>query len=146
MNWGLAMTEHSKNQNAAGDVDLDLFFAAGREAAPLPDPALMAAVLADAHRVQADIAVARAPQAISHAGGEAQRGLWAQFRVAIGGWPALAGLASVATAGLWLGAVQPAGLGQAASLYLTDAGLYFAGADGYLVDVMPSFEFDLGES
>ncbi|GAA6187633.1 hypothetical protein [Litorivita sp. NS0012-18] len=140
------MTEHSKNQNAAGDVDLDLFFAAGREAAPVPDAALMTAVLADAQRVQADINAARAPQAISHAGGEAQRGLWAQFRAAIGGWPALAGLASVATAGLWLGAVQPVGLGQAASLYLADAGLYFAAQDGYLVDVMPSFEFDLGES
>lgn len=147
MNWGLAMTDHSKNRTAGGAedeaFDLDLFFDAARQAPERPDAALFAAVLQDAAEVQADIARARAPQ--SGAQGANGRGLWAQFAAAIGGWPAVAGLASVATAGLWLGAVQPVGLSQTASGILGGAGLYSAAEDSYLVDVMPGYDFDLEE-
>lgn len=146
MNWGLAMTDHSNSHDntASTEIDLDLFFAAARDAAPEPDAALFAAVLADAGDVQAQIAAARAPAAPLQEPRGA-RGLWAQLVAAIGGWPAVGGLASVATAGLWLGAVQPMGIGQTTSGYLSDAGLFVAAQDSYLVDVIPGLNFDFEE-
>jgi hypothetical protein len=82
------------------DRELERFFAAGRAAAPAPSEALMARVLAGAEAVQggaapAEVAVAPAPGGLG------------RLVAALGGWPALAGLATAAMTGLWIGAAAP---------------------------------------
>jgi len=63
----------------------------------VPDD-LMAAVLRDAAFVQ--------PRAVPVAD---QPGLWAMLLDAIGGWPAVGGLAAAGVAGVWLGFAPPVG-------------------------------------
>ncbi|PKQ14171.1 MAG: hypothetical protein CVT70_00750 [Alphaproteobacteria bacterium HGW-Alphaproteobacteria-1] len=97
------------------DVRLEAFFEAARATPPEPSPALMAAVLRAAEGLQP--AAPRAP-------------LTARLREAFGGWPALAGLATAAAAGVWIGTALPeAGIGAAEA--------------AYLVDVAPELAFDL---
>lgn len=81
---------------------LEAAFAAARTDAARPAPeALLQRIAADADRVgRAHRRVAR-PSA-------GRRGLLAQVVRAIGGWPALGGLASAGAAGLWLGFAPPA--------------------------------------
>lgn len=78
----------------AGDDRLEAFFTAARGAAPTPDAALLARVLADAEAVQN---VPSGPRAASRAG-------WLAGVVAgLGGWRALGGMATAALAGIWIG-------------------------------------------
>jgi len=85
-------------------------FEALKAQAPEPDAALMARIMADADREQA---VHVAPLARpSHSG------LLAGLVNALGGWPAMAGLATAAVAGVWIGAVPPDGLAAAAQQVL----------------------------
>ena len=63
-----------------------------------PDDGLVARVLADAHRVQAE----GWPQA------DPAPGFWAQLTEVLGGWPSFGGLAAASAAGLWLGLAPPA--------------------------------------
>jgi hypothetical protein len=115
------------------DDELELFFEAGRAAAPAPSAALLERVLADAQAHQSPRAPGRTPPAA------AGRRAWAGLLAALGGWPAVAGLASVMVAGIWLGYAAPDGLdGLSAALW--------PARDGYdVVDMVPSFDGLLGE-
>lgn len=77
---------------------LEPFFEAAREEVPPLDDALMNRMIADA----AAVAAARAPAASI-----ATTPAWRRVFVAIGGWPALAGLASATAAGVWIGVALP---------------------------------------
>jgi hypothetical protein len=114
------------------DDELELFFEAGRAAAPVPSAALLERVLADAQAHQPQ----RAPAVARPAPG---RRTWAGLLAALGGWPAVAGLASVTVAGIWLGYAAPGGLdGVTAALWPAQ--------DGYdVVDMIPSYDGLLGE-
>ena len=72
--------------------------ARAREALPSDD--LIARVLADAATVQnaADWGPVPTPA----------KGVWANLMEAIGGWPALSGLAAATVAGIWVGVAPPA--------------------------------------
>lgn len=112
---------------------LEQAFAAARAEAPRPDAALMARVLDDAARVQAE----RAP-AERGGGAGAGRRLGDLLR-AIGGWPALAGLAAAGLAGVWIGIDPPSLLSGAVQAALGgDAG-------GYAVDLDPAAAFEIAE-
>lgn len=84
------------------DAELEAFFAAGRARAPEPGPDLMARIVADA---EAEIA-ARAPAPL-RSGPRTVRARWAALLSGIGGWPALASMATAAVAGVWLGFASP---------------------------------------
>lgn len=81
--------------------DLEDLFAAARAEPPAVPEYLHAAILADAAREQpgAQPDVPARP---------ARQPLWQQLIEAIGGWPALGGLAAASAAGLWLGLAPPA--------------------------------------
>ena len=64
----------------------------------MPSDDLMARVLADAAVEQANLLFR------VH---EPQGSLWSQIGAAIGGWPALGGLAAAGVAGLWIGIAPP---------------------------------------
>ncbi len=90
----MAMTREKDN----GDTLLEGFFEAGRKDAPAVPADLMERVFGDA------LAEMPAPPAA------ARPGPLARFSEAIGGWPSMAGLATAAVAGLWIGYAQPVGL------------------------------------
>jgi hypothetical protein len=105
--------------------DLEDFFGAARRMTPAPSDALLAQVLADAMAAQAP--VIRTPRP----------GWLAQLRDALGGWPAVGGLATAGVVGLAVGIAAPAGLGDLTAALLGQP------ADGYLVDLMPELDFDI---
>lgn len=81
--------------------DLDLLFSAARKAPPEPSAEFLARVLGDA---QAEQGAAQG----RHAG--TRPGMLERFKElvsAIGGWPALAGMATAAVTGLWIGISPP---------------------------------------
>ncbi|MCB1349046.1 MAG: hypothetical protein KDK11_10515 [Maritimibacter sp.] len=86
------------------DAALEAFFVAGRAHAPEPGTALMARIMADA---DAEIAARAAPKTRP---GRARPGLWAAVVAAIGGWPAVASMATAAVTGVWLGFAAPEAL------------------------------------
>jgi hypothetical protein len=104
--------------------DLEDFFGAARRMTPAPSDAVLARVLADAMAAQAPVRVPRP-------------GWLAQLRDALGGWPAVGGLATAGVVGLALGIAAPAGLGDLTAVLLGQP------ADGYLVDLMPELDFDI---
>lgn len=79
---------------------LEALFAEARALRPVPSGDLMARLLADAERERPRPAPARAPAF----------GSWRDWIAALGGWPAMGGLAGVAVVGIWIGAAPPAGL------------------------------------
>jgi len=85
-------------------------FEALKAQAPEPDAALLARIMADADREQA---ARMAPPPRS-----SRSGLLAGLVRTLGGWPAMAGLATAAMAGVWIGAAPPAGLTAAAQQVL----------------------------
>ncbi|MEM1065062.1 MAG: hypothetical protein AAGJ74_06150 [Pseudomonadota bacterium] len=96
---------------------LDAFFDEARANRPTPGADLMARVLADADAV-ADGREARATRAATPA-----RRRPAQMLKALGGWPALAGLAATTATGLWIGFALPelpTSLGLASGYDLSD--------------------------
>lgn len=116
------MTDHSDDMNR-----LEACFEAARKATPEPSADLFARVLADAEGAQVHVD-ARISQS---------RPSWiAQVFKGLGGWPAMAGLATATVAGIWLGVSPPAPLEMAAETYL--------GLDqtAYLID--PTAEVVLG--
>ncbi|MBR9652867.1 hypothetical protein [Thalassovita aquimarina] len=115
------------------DVDnLDIFFDAARRQVPDPSPDFMQRVLDDALAEQRRLAGRKAPR-------RAGPGRLRQFVAAIGGWPAVAGLATASVAGLWIGVNPPSAVSMTAEAYLN------SGADAYLVDLAPDFQFDVAE-
>jgi hypothetical protein len=114
------MSMSDKDQAEGG---LDVFFEAARVQAPGPSPDLLARVLADADATrQAHPAAGPAPAP--------RPGIAARLYRLLGGWPVMAGLATAALTGVWIGTALPEGLiGQAEA--------------GYLVDITPEMAFDL---
>ncbi|MDU8909969.1 hypothetical protein [Aestuariicoccus sp. MJ-SS9] len=113
------------------DTGLEEYFAAARDAAPLPPGDLLARIEADALAEQAALARPRRAGAVPS-------GLWADLRQALGGWPAFAGLAASACVGLWIGVSPPASV----------AGLWPASAaelTGDTLDPVSGFDFVLVE-
>jgi hypothetical protein len=110
-----------------GDLDdagLDAFFSAGRgpdnrpEALPAP---LIRRILADA-----EVVATGGPAEVL----AVRRSFWSGVLAAIGGWPAMAGMATATVAGVWLGFARPSAL---------DGVLSF-GADYSLSDFMASVD------
>lgn len=115
------------------DVDnLDVFFDAARRQAADPSPDLMQRVMDDALALQQAASVI-APEPA------AAPGLLRQLLTAIGGWPAVAGLATASVTGIWIGVNPPSAVTETAESYLN------MGSDTYLVDLMPGFSFDAAE-
>lgn len=121
----MAMTDKNRV-----DHDLAGFFEAAHRAAPEPSPDLLARVLADAGRAQADQAARVIPRP------SARVARWRQFVDVLGGWPAMAGLVSAGVAGLWLGINPPDMLSV-----LPLAG--FDASDEALIGMMPGVDLDL---
>lgn len=113
---------------------LETFFEAARAAPAEPDAALMARVLADAGRVQAERRAAAVTRPL-----RAVPGWRATLAEAIGGWPAMAGLAAAMVAGIWIGVSPPAALAGIAQTVLGGA------SDAYLVDLDPAATFQITE-
>lgn len=90
------------------DDMLDDILGKARRQTPQPDDALMARVLADAAQVAASRRRVRRP------------GYWAQWADALGGWPAVAGLAAATIAGIWVGVAPPASVENLAAAVLGD--------------------------
>ena len=89
----------------------------------------MARVLADAQATQAGHApVPQRKQASSY---------WQDFLRAIGGWPAMAGLATATVAGVWLGVSPPGVLPEATQTYF--------GTSGVVIDADIGLGLDLTE-
>ena len=101
---------------------LDDVFRAARAAPLEPSPELLGRVLQDAEAVE----VAR-----NQAGSPRAYRLRELFR-ALGGWPAMTGLAAATVAGIWIGLSPPAGL---------EAGLSAPDA-AYIVDLAPGAVVD----
>ncbi len=113
------------------DKELSGLFEVSRYIPPTPSDSLLARVMADATAVQAGFAPA--PVAARPRG----MGLWRELLRALGGWPAMGGLATAAVAGVWLGAFPPSFLPDATDAYieLTEG--------AYLIDTTPVLAFDL---
>lgn len=120
------MTERLDPVSEAG---LDAFFDAARAHPPaVPDGLLT--------RVEADAALLAASRTRPAPAASRPRG-WGRALSGIGGWPALAGLATATVAGFWLGYASPgigSGLGAAALLGDTVATYDIGGLlPGYVV-------------
>ena len=114
--------------------DLDLLFAAARQAPAVPTEALLARVAGDAAALQPAAAQAAASGSLR---GPSAPGFWPQLREALHGWPALGGLITATLAGLWIGVNPPAAMASAAERYLgLDAAVL-------LIDLSPEAAFDL---
>lgn len=107
------------NTDDHDNAALDAFFDAARRTTPPPSGSMLARIMADADRVRTG-----APSATGHVA------LHTQLRDLLGGWPAMAGLAAAALAGLWIGSGLPGNVPG-------------AGAPEYLVDITPEMIFDL---
>jgi hypothetical protein len=120
----MTMTERHESDD---DAALDALFGAARAARPDPSAALLARIAADAEAVAAD----RARQAAARP----SRGGIFGWLPAIGGWPALAGLATAAVAGVWIGYAQP-DLGSVSLIGAADEGTYDIGGllPGYVAE------------
>jgi hypothetical protein len=95
-------------ENERDEIDglLEAHFAAARQTTP-PE-ALLARVLADAEAARP---VAGGVRAGPGRRLSAPGGAFSRLRAALGGWPALAGLAAATMAGLWIGVAAPSALG-----------------------------------
>ena len=117
------------------DQALEAFFDAARLDTAAPSDALVSAILADAALYQ--------PQPEILAGNIADprpsRGLFADLMATVGGWPALAGMATATVAGVWIGFAAPAQLEtMSGGLILT--GDYTLAEETYaLEDLAPSY-------
>ncbi len=113
------------------DAQLEAFFDAGREDVPELSDSFMAALLQDAAQVQ--------PQAAPLVPERAARPFWKELVAQIGGWPALAGMATATVAGVWIGFAAPDQLEQLSGGVLL-AGDYASAETLYDVqDLAPSY-------
>jgi hypothetical protein len=93
--------------------DLDDLFASAKVGVVQPSDALMARVLADADAVQ----IAMQQRVVTPV--VEKTGFLAGLAALFGGAGVLAGVGSAAVAGLFLGFVQPSGLGSVSDLWVT---------------------------
>jgi len=111
------------------EIELDEIFAAGRAAVPEPSEAMLARVLADA---EGELAARTVPAPRPRA----RDTLWTRILSGLGGWPAVAGMATATVAGVWLGFASPDQLNElAGGMLLPDE----SGLTSYeLEDILPS--------
>lgn len=107
------------------DDELELFFDVARAETPVPSQDVLARILADADKMM-PVAPVQAPARAP--------GLWAGLLAAVGGWPAVAGMATATVAGVWIGFAQPDGVGDLATGILPDMIAY------EVVDLFPSYD------
>ena len=88
----------------------DLFAAARNDSRATPSPDLLARVLSEAEGLQVAEPVPSAPPL--------RPSLWAALVAAVGGWPALSGVAMAGVAGVWFG-VPMLALVIAVAMFLT---------------------------
>ena len=113
------------------DAELELMFQAVQDTAPLPSEDLWQRIHADAD--------AALPRHEAPARRPVQVGLVAGFLAAIGGWPSMAGLATAAIAGVWIGFSNPAAISD-----LNDLGLLPGGTSAQVFD-LEDFDPGLGD-
>jgi len=94
------------------DDMLEDILAQARGLTPTPSRDLMARVMADADALQP----APAPAAVS----AGRLGIWARMMDAIGGWPAVSGLAAATIAGIWVGVAPPSSVEDLAASMVGD--------------------------
>lgn len=116
------------------DADLDDLFAEARATEPEQNASLMARVCADGLRLQPQPQPAPSVRPVL----AGKTGWWASLANALGGKRGLAGLGTVAVAGVVLGLVQPTSV-----LALTEP--FFAAATVDEVDLMPGIDAILTE-
>ena len=88
--------------------ELETLFQALRDAPEEPSADLMARVLAGAYEEQDAIAARAVPEPDQIVSQPERRGFVRSLLDAIGGWPAVAGLATATVAGVWIGYNPPA--------------------------------------
>ncbi len=88
------------------EFELDALFEEARGESPTPSDDLVARIVQDAAQMQ--------PKPASSEGHE-PTGVFRQFLAAIGGWPALGGLATAAITGVYIGVAQPGLVGVTAA-------------------------------
>lgn len=120
------------------ETELDTLFAAARDQAPLPSADLVARVFADAEAESA-AALSTAPGGVpKRAPAGATAGWGATLLAALGGWPAIGGLATAAIAGVVIGVASPETIESWSAGYLSSALGYemgdFVPAIGTLLD------------
>ncbi|WP_299843275.1 hypothetical protein [uncultured Roseovarius sp.] len=120
------MTENHSKDKMVEDL-LDLV----QRKVPAPPGDLMERILSDAMNVQAGFS--QVPDRSERPGI-----LNDLFRV-LGGWPAVAGLATATVAGVWLGVFPPGFLSDATGVYLGQDDATF------MIDTAAGSGFDLGE-
>ncbi len=108
----------------------DLFAAARTDSRATPSPDLLARVLSEAEGLQV---VAPTPDAPPE-----RRGLWVAVVAAVGGWPALGGVAMAGVAGVWIGVAS----GTALMQDTLGLDLYGETAQSYLSDLDDTYAFD----
>ena len=91
------MTDRNGKTTPDPEAELDALLAQARTQKASPSDDLMARIAADAKRLQPapKIATAQVPS------------FWSQMRAALGGWPALGGLAATAVVGVYIGCSDP---------------------------------------
>jgi hypothetical protein len=92
--------------DSALDAPLEELFATARRTRPDAPVALQAAILADAVLLQKTRNEVLAAQQTAGRHSTAHR-LWRQFAAAVGGWPAVGGMAAASLTGLWIGLAPP---------------------------------------
>lgn len=109
------------------DAVLEALFEAAIFDTPPPSDRLMDRVLADALET-----IPTGPEAADKRSGVGKLGLFGQIINAIGGWPAVAGLATATVAGVWIG-IYPNDV-------VSDVMAQYSGDDSdlYLVDISTS--------
>lgn len=116
------------------DRELDELFASeAAQVQHVPDD-LQQRILADADRILTEnlTGFVQQPEPQSE-------GIFASILNAIGGWPAMTGLATATVAGLWIGFLPTDAIGGFAETYLSDTGTYDMG------DLMPTIDYFLDE-
>ena len=117
-----------------GTEALDSLFAVARAASPEPPPALVARIEADA-LAHLPPPGGHVPAAVRPRGGAIRR-----LIDALGGWPAMAGLATATVTGFWVG-IDPTGASTLPDLL---AGVLSTGGatteDAYMVDTVSAFD------
>lgn len=108
--------------------DLERLFARARQGAGRMPQGLSQRILADADQIQAGFSGVGTGQMPARG-----RGPWAQVLTALGGWPAMGGLAAACAAGVWIGLAPPSFLPDPAGLVTG------AGGDIDLIDVNELF-------
>jgi hypothetical protein len=92
--------------DSALDAPLEELFDTARRTRPDAPVALQAAILADAVLLQKTRSEVLAATQTAGRHSPVHR-LWRQFAAAVGGWPAIGGMAAASLTGLWIGLAPP---------------------------------------